>query len=49
MGRPKKKASEKRSVRLVLRLTPAEHRALAKEAARTKLPLATFSRLMLLK
>lgn len=45
MVRPKKKAAEKRSVRLVLHLTAVERRELEEAAARAKLPLATWARL----
>lgn len=45
MARPRKSRAEKRSVLVVLHLTPAEKKRLMSAAARTGLPVATVARL----
>jgi hypothetical protein len=45
MARPRKKLIEKRSVDVVLHLTPAEKKRLDAAAARAGLPVATVARL----
>lgn len=45
MGRPRKSASKKQSVRVVLHLTRAEKRLLDAAASRAGLPVATVARL----
>jgi hypothetical protein len=45
IGRPPKSVAEKQSFKVVLHLTPAEGKRLAKAAARAKVPIATLARL----
>ena len=42
MGRPPKKAKDKRSKFAVLRLTPAEHREIVKEARKAGLSISAY-------
>jgi uncharacterized protein (DUF1778 family) len=44
MGRPKKPAKERSSHLIALRLTPAEHQALEKAAAKSKLTISNYIR-----
>jgi hypothetical protein len=49
MGRPRKSAALKQSVKVVLHLTPAEKRKLDAAAARMSLPVATAARIRALR
>jgi hypothetical protein len=44
MGRPRKRVSQKQSIRVVLHLTPAEKKKLDRIAAQMGLPTATAAR-----
>lgn len=45
MGRPRKPPADKRSVRVVLHLTPAEKKQLDRMAAAARVPTTVFARL----
>lgn len=47
MGRPKKLAKERSSHLIALRLTPDEHKALEREAEKSKLSVSNYIRLKL--
>jgi hypothetical protein len=48
MGRPKKPAAQRRSIEIVMRVTPGEKTKLVAAAAKMGLPLASATRLLTL-